>query len=240
VLDTIFPRTCPGCDEVAALDEDIWCYECALELSEAVGRAYCPACGVDVGPYTTSDDRCFRCRDTKLHYERFVRVGPYEGLLRDLIIGYKFGRRTWLDRAMARLLSDALIGRGGAGDVDAFVPIPSRSHGRHGRPHRPVTQLASQVASMLDRPALPLLTKRRNVRPQRGLSATARWENIRGAFQLARGARPEGTTLCLIDDIATTGATLHEAANTLRAAGAKTIRAAVLARTDPDKLSWDQ
>ena len=43
---------------------------------------------------------------------RFVRVGPYEVLLRDLVVGYKFGRRTWLDLAMARLLADARVEEG--------------------------------------------------------------------------------------------------------------------------------
>ena len=89
---------------------------------------------------------------------------------------------------------------------------------------------------MLDLPSLPLLGKRRGVPPQRGLSTDARWKNIRGAFHLRPGVRVEGTVLCLIDDISTTGATLDEGAKVLRAGGAEVVWAAVVAKTDPDKL----
>jgi ComF family protein len=235
VVDVLFPRTCPGCEVVSTLDEDLWCADCAEQLTASAGRMYCPTCGVDVGPYTTPDDRCFRCRDHKPPYDQLVRVGVFSGLLRHLLLGYKFRHQYRLDRGLAQLLGDALIGRSGAATFDAVVPIPSRAHGRHGRPHRPVARLASEVGRLLDLPALPLLGKRRSVRPQRGLSATARWENIRGAFHLRPGVRVTGTTLCLIDDISTTGATLHEAANVLRAGGATVVWAAVVAKTDPDR-----
>lgn len=232
IADTLFPRTCPLCDGLLTVDEDVWCSACALELGELVAAFHCPTCGARTGPYTTPDQRCLRCRGQKWAVTWLVRVGPYEEPLRRLILGYKFRGRHRVDRVLARMLADALRGRGGVEAIDAFVPIPTRSRDPYGWAHHPVAQVAREVSRMLDRPSLPILRKRFGVRPQVGLTPPQRRENIRGAFRLRIGARPAGATLCLIDDVATTGATLHEAGRVLRAAGAREVVAAVIAKTD--------
>ncbi len=137
-----------------------------------------------------------------------IRVGPYAGTLRERVLAYKFGFQVRLDAALAQLVSDALLGRGGVAEVDAFVPIPTRTRGGIGRSYDPVAQLARLIGRRLRRPCLRVLAKRRGVRSQVGLSPTERWTNIRGALRVRRGARLAGTTLCLIDDVSTTGATL--------------------------------
>lgn len=60
-------------------------------------------------------------------------------------------------------------------------------------------------------------------------SRKARFESIRGAFEVRRPQDIEGKAILLIDDVATTGATLSEAARLLKRAGARRIAAAVLA-----------
>lgn len=232
IADTLFPRTCPLCDGLLTVDEDVWCSACALELGELVAAFHCPTCGARTGPYTTPDQRCLRCRGQKWTVTWLVRVGPYEEPLRRLILGYKFRGRHRVDRVLARMLADALRGRGGVEAIDAFVPIPTRSRDPYGWAHHPVAQVAREVSRMLDRPSLPILRKRFGVRPQVGLTPPQRRENIRGAFRLRIGARPAGATLCLIDDVATTGATLDEAGRVLRAAGAREVVAAVIAKAD--------
>ncbi|MCW5322825.1 ComF family protein [Verminephrobacter aporrectodeae subsp. tuberculatae] len=71
---------------------------------------------------------------------------------------------------------------------------------------------------------------------QIGLSRARRLRNLRGAFALhpAQAAALHGQRLLLLDDVMTTGATLHAASLVLRAAGAAQITALVLARTAAD------
>ena len=61
-------------------------------------------------------------------------------------------------------------------------------------------------------------------------SASARRENIRGAFAARPRASLAGRAVLLVDDVMTTGATAAEAARVLRAAGVARVVVAVLAR----------
>jgi len=65
-------------------------------------------------------------------------------------------------------------------------------------------------------------------RPQVELDRAARAANVRGAFVAGAGSL-RGLRVALVDDVATTGATLMDAAAAARAAGARTVRAYVVA-----------
>ena len=67
-----------------------------------------------------------------------------------------------------------------------------------------------------------------------GAERDARFDNVRDAFWVdpSRMTRVKNQRLVLLDDVMTTGASLFEAARTLRAAGATHITALVLARTE--------
>jgi predicted amidophosphoribosyltransferase len=74
------------------------------------------------------------------------------------------------------------------------------------------------------------LVRTRATPPQaRSDSRKARFESIRDAFEVQRPQYIEDKAILLIDDVATTGATLSEAARALKNAGAGRIAAAVLA-----------
>ena len=90
--------------------------------------------------------------------------------------------------------------------------------------------------SLCQQQGLPLrrmLVRCRATRPQYGLGAAERRENMKDAFQLA--ANPsvqnevQGRHIILVDDILTTGATLCACAEVLHQAGAASVRALVLA-----------
>ena len=66
-----------------------------------------------------------------------------------------------------------------------------------------------------------------NTKPQKDLNPEERLKNIRGAFTAAE--RLNGGNILLIDDIYTTGATLDEAAGTLKKAGAERVYFLVIA-----------
>jgi predicted amidophosphoribosyltransferase len=65
---------------------------------------------------------------------------------------------------------------------------------------------------------------------QASLGVAQRAVNRAGSLRAAPSAA--GRTYLLVDDILTTGATIREAARALRAAGARVVGAAVVARTE--------
>jgi ComF family protein len=73
------------------------------------------------------------------------------------------------------------------------------------------------------------LVRRRETRSQVGLSRAERHANVRGAFEAAR-RRVSGRSILLLDDVATTGATLSACASALYSEGAGGVYAFTLAR----------
>ncbi len=162
-----------------------------------------------------------------------VRVSPYEGVMQRLIRSYKYRRNQSLDQLLGRLLASAIDGAGWADRIDALVPIPMHWTHRIERGFHPVRMLAREVGKRLHLPVLQVLRRRRGGQHQVRLPQSKRPDNIRGAFSVDRHARVSSASLCLIDDVLTTGSTLQEAAGVLRAAGAGELFAAVLAKAAP-------
>ncbi|MDQ2913191.1 MAG: ComF family protein, partial [Chloroflexota bacterium] len=88
--------------------------------------------------------------------------------------------------------------------------------------------LAHAVAAHAALPLRPALHRIRAGRPQVELDRAARAANIHGAFVSEAGSL-RGLCVALVDDVATTGATLHDAAAAARAAGARSVHAYVVA-----------
>jgi predicted amidophosphoribosyltransferase len=74
----------------------------------------------------------------------------------------------------------------------------------------------------------------RNTAAQSALDRKARIANVKGAFAVdpLRANEVRDRNVVLVDDVMTSGASLHAAARALREAGAARITALVLARTD--------
>ena len=91
-------------------------------------------------------------------------------------------------------------------------------------------RLARVLGQELRLPLLPnTLVRARPSHPQVGLSADARRTNLHGAFSVKRPEAVQGQTLLLIDDVVTSGSSLHECAAALKAAGASAVYALTLA-----------
>ena len=68
-----------------------------------------------------------------------------------------------------------------------------------------------------------LLIRQKKTRTQTELGAKQRWTNMEGAFKIKNPTDVEGKTVVLIDDLYTTGATVHSAAEVLKTAGAARV-----------------
>jgi len=233
LADLVYPRSCALCDRTLDRTTIDWCPECVHEILAATGSDYCKRCGATAEPYTIDEAGCKHCRDTSLPIDGFARVGPYEGPIGCLVRRYKYDGQQRLDRLLASMLADALRSRPWCEQIAALVPVPATLIERWRYRFWPVGLLAQSAGHPLRLPSLPMLVSRRRARRQVEVNPSERIANVRGKFVPHRHARINGTRLCLIDDVATSNATLHECARVLKRAGATEVFAAVVAKTNP-------
>jgi ComF family protein len=105
--------------------------------------------------------------------------------------------------------------------------------GERDRGYNQAALLAKQAGKLLGMPVIEPLRRQGNATVQaQTKTAEERWQNVSGAFSLRPGGDVTGMSLLLIDDVATTGATLDACARVLIEAGAAAVSAVTLARED--------
>ena len=146
-------------------------------------------------------------------------------VLRDILHVFKYGRRPTL----AAPLGERLRRQGGdlLDAADGVVPVPLHPRRRRERGFNQAELLARE----LGRPVLQVLARTRETGTQASLPEAQRHRNVRDAFART-GADIRGLSLVLVDDVATTGATLEACARVLMAAGAREVAALTVARAE--------
>jgi ComF family protein len=155
----------------------------------------------------------------------------YTGLAKVLVKELKFSGRRGAAKEIA-----ALMPAPPEVSTSILVPIPTATSRVRERGFDHALELTKMYARLHDLPYQQLLARTTQKR-QLGASRKNRIANVSDAFRLADNPSLDlrATTIILIDDVATTGATLQEAAKVLKMAGAANIKAVVFART-PDHM----
>jgi predicted amidophosphoribosyltransferase len=208
-------------------------------LVEAAFPASCPGCGRAAEPVCDACARTLRAPPVSpppAGVDRWLAPFAYEGVARELVARVKY-RRTratvpWLATHMARLV----VAAGADVDVGAVTWPPTTIPRRQARGFDHAALLARAVARELGLRARPTL-RRRPGPPQTGRPAMARRAGPQ--FDARHGVVP--ARVLLVDDVATTGATIAAAADALRRAGASSVVALTAARTPrPGRVSPGQ
>ncbi len=232
LLHLVYPGHCLACGLPLEEDQASFCAPCSAALfTDPV--PCCPRCAATVGPFGVVDGQCSRCRDEGFAFEAALRLGPYDGLLRQIILRLKDQR----GEGLAELLGERWAEQAGpsfrALRPDAVVPVPLHFWRRMARGYNQSLAVARGLSVRLGVPCRRWWLHRvRNTPPQTAQSAAGRKENVKGAFAVRSGAGLRGCRVLLVDDVMTTGATAGEAARVLRAAGAAAVAVAVLARAE--------
>lgn len=216
------PR-CLSCGERGAPGRDL-CEACAAALPRI--RFPCPTCGLPSPAHP--------CRDCRLSPPPLTRVvAPflYQPPLDRWLPRFKFHHDFAAGRLLSHLLLEACAD---APRPDALVPVPLHPHRLRSRGYDQALELAKPVARAMGLPLrASLVVRARATAAQSSLAASARKENLRGAFAIARQGRgrPLPAHVALVDDVMTTGATLHALARCLLDAGVERVDAWACART---------
>lgn len=231
LLHTLLPAPCLGCGRPlpAARAPLSLCAVCRAALSP-IHRESCAVCLRPLAAHALPEGyRCGACRQDPPAYDRLLALWSYQPPLDAVVRGLKFGRLDYLGRHLATALADGLGPR--LTGCDRVVPVPLHWRRRLARGYNQAERIARPLAARLGLPCVQALARRRATPPQSLLGREERLANLRKAFRVPRPERIRGLHVLLVDDVATTGATLDAAATALRKAGAAAVTALVAGRT---------
>jgi len=225
----LWPAVCANCARSICETDEGLCRDCWDELLECTGGDYCPRCGRDASSYGLVEGACPNCRGTEPFFDAIARAGVYDKALRRMILSFKLSGRTELDLVLGFLANSALQGAAFADEVELFVPVPMHWSRRLSRGYNQSHVITKKLKHTPARIDTQLVRIRRTKTQTAMTTAAGRARNVAGAFAVRREHNFSGRTLCIVDDIKTTGATLNECAKTLKQAGAAKVFALVLA-----------
>jgi ComF family protein len=230
-MDIVFPPGCTVCGvRLAADEQESFCPGCRPGIRPLV-RPLCRICGIEVGGAAAESPLCGECLRSPPPYSIARSVVRYEWEVQQLVHKLKYNS----DLSVLPGISQ-LIGRYDMvefADVDCIVVVPLHLL----RLRRRGLNQAAVLAGLFfaDRRHLikaDWLVRIRNTVPQTELGRTARRKNLRGAFQTRAASNFQGATVCLIDDVLTTGTTVRECSRVILQEGAVKVKVLTLARVN--------
>lgn len=218
------PQRCVLC--ATASGNAMICSACVAQMP-AIGDA-CPRCALA----SHGNLVCGACLATPPPLDATVAAWSYAFPADRLMQAFKYGGRLALAEPLAHALARALR----AHDVampDRLIAMPLSLRRQRARGFNQAHEIARCLSALVRVRVAGELMRVRDTPPQAGLALRERTRNVRGAFVAGDGLR--GQRVAIIDDVMTTGATLHAAASAARNAGAVRVEAWVVARTARDR-----
>lgn len=231
LLDWIYPRVCPGCERASDRDMRYWCWDCLGSISLFDVQGGCSLCGHPSEGAVHHAFVCSACRDHKPAFDRARAAADFKGTLQQQIHAFKYNHALWMKQDLCDLLQGAVEAHFKASGIDVVLPVPLFPSRQRERSYNQAALLAEELAIRIDRRFDERsLVRIRQTETQTHFNAAQRRENISGAFAVARPEWVRQRRVLLVDDVMTTGATLHECAKALKQAGARAVWAVTVAR----------
>jgi ComF family protein len=231
-----WPTQCVVC---RGLGPQRLCAPCVGSFLRPIPRCNSCALALTNEDNTLQRDVCHHCWQALPPQASTVAAVCFEFPWAGLLTRFKTPLGLGLAQPLAALTTQAVLTHqrhppGGQLPIDWVLPMPASPQRLRARGYNPAWELARRIAPALSLPTCShLLLKLVDAAPQRGLSRDERLHNLQGTLGVApqHAHRVQGQRVALVDDVMTTGASVHEAARALLAAGADEVHAWVVART---------
>lgn len=223
-LDLLYPTFCAVCGESLIRGKAL-CNDCHRDLPR-LAEPFCESCGEMFEGKIDGPFACPNCSQLTFAFEFARPAMVRDERTLDLIHRLKYGRELHLANELGRLASEAFADPRLTEALDGawpLVPVPLHRKRLRERHFNQAAEIARALSAHTGLPVLKALCRSRQTETQTHLNRKQRMENLRGAFSIsARGRRDLGESTAgavLVDDVLTTGSTVHECAGTLRRAG---------------------
>ena len=225
VLDVIFPKRCPVCDEVVGGIGKYVCDYCEKKL-EYINEPYCLKCGRELK--SINESICESCRKYEHNFEYGRAVFVYNEELKESIYRFKYNNRPEYAYFYARKAVDRLGKWINEVHPDALISIPLHKSKLRNRGYNQSFLFAREMGELLKIPVYEhYLCRTEKTDIQKTLDYEQRQNNLKKALKIDQNV-VKLSSVILVDDICTTCSTLDAAACVLKEAGVRTVYYIVL------------
>lgn len=254
ILNAVLPRQCPMCGTPVDQGGGL-CTACFSRITW-LGSDVCALCGLPVWGdepplYRDGKRICPVCAEAPPPCSAARSALVYNQASRDILLRFKHADQTHLSPILARWLW-----RVGAPLMDPnalIVPVPLHRTRLRSRRYNQSALLARDLARLAGCPFCPDVLHRCRKTVSQGTfdhhggplhgrlgpsgEPGNRWQNVHGAFAVQRPQMITRRPVVLVDDVMTSGATVHECSRVLLEAGADSVVVLTVARALPPGLS---
>lgn len=223
IVDFIFPNKCYLCN--CLIQSKGFCPKCFNNIT--IIEKYCPNCGF----INENGNECLYPCNKKYLFDSISYCFDYSNTIAQLIHKVKYEDNTFSLEFFVNYLSPLIEEL--SPDIVTIVPLHFYKLVRRKYNHIGLVGNLLVKRSQRKMLYLPELVKKiKNTRNQMSLSAYERLTNLQGAFALNNKLAPliKGKRIVLLDDIVTTGSTVHEICKVLRKAQPKEIHVVTISK----------
>jgi ComF family protein len=209
----LFPPTCLVCGAPGMKQWDL-CEPCYRSLPS--NTPACSVCGIPLPAESSSEIVCGHCLQHPPPYQRCFAIWRYEPPVDYFVLRLKFNKDLVFARLMAQLLADRLseIYQIQGNKPEAIIPVPLHAKRLRERGFNQAVEIAKVISRTLQIPLdISSCCRTKMTLPQAELPAAERKKNVKNAF-LYNPSTPY-QRVAVVDDVMTTGHTIHELAKTI-------------------------
>lgn len=223
----LLPGTCLICMQPLLGERDL-CHPCKLLLP--ANLICCDWCAESLSSdYAKHQPRiCRECAKNPAAFDKVLAPWLYKNPFNKLVWEFKYTKNLAAGYLLVDLLFDALIKHNQT--YDCLVVIPAQKKRIQQRGYHAPSWLAKRLSLLTSIPFLKNgLIRVKDIQSQQGLSRKERFLNPKGAFKAT--SQIAGKKVLLLDDVITTGASAHWAADELKKQGATSVDVLAAAKT---------
>ena len=210
ILNLIYPPKCGICGK---LNQEYLCKKCQKMLeNEAIWEIK-----TNQNPY--------------IYFEELISIFPYENIIREQIIDYKFNEKSYLYKTFTNFLikNEKVFEK--IKSYDTIIPVPISKKRKKERGYNQSLLIAREISRKANIGLeTKCLYKIKNTIEQSKLNKEEREKNAQNVYELKNGQIIENKEVLLLDDIYTTGNTVNACCEVLKKANPKKIGVLVLAK----------
>lgn len=225
----VYPPACVVCSATVEPEEYL-CDACDDKITRIV-PPFCARCSEPFDGAIDGEFHCANCAQREIYFDAAVSAYRSRGIVRKILLDFKYGRQIHLRHLVGRWLLAALNDkRLREQTFDVIVPVPLHPARERQRSFNQAELLGEILSATMSIKQMSILQRMRFTTTQTAFDRAERMENLRDSFRLRRGANVQGLRVLLVDDVLTTGSTLSECARVLKRARAASIFAITAAR----------